>query len=139
MSDIPPTRRTDEPPSQDGAPLAGWPVAITAEEAVALQTALGQLQTALDAVVRERDEARGEVERSDAALTAVSGDLERARKERDEAREELWRLRVKFAALRAAQCEYPDCVDLAADGTCHKWVSGRCRQMAARDAQEGGQ
>ena len=63
MTDTPPTRRTDEPPSQHGAPLAGWPVAITAEEAAALQTALGQLQTALDAVVRERDAALAEVER----------------------------------------------------------------------------
>jgi len=36
---------------------------ITAEEAVALRGALKQLQTALDAVVRERDEARVEVER----------------------------------------------------------------------------
>ena len=63
MSDTPPTRRTDEPPARDGAPLAGWPVAITAEEAAALQTALKQLQAALDAMVRERDEARAEVER----------------------------------------------------------------------------
>ena len=63
MSDINPTRRTDEPPAHDGAPLAGWPTVITAEEAVALQKALKQLQTALDAVVRERDEARAENER----------------------------------------------------------------------------
>ena len=63
MSDTSPTRRADEPPARDGAPLAGWPTTITAEEAVALQKALKQLQTALDAVVRERDEARAEVER----------------------------------------------------------------------------
>jgi hypothetical protein len=63
MTDINPTRRTDDPPARDGAPLAGWPTVLTAEEAVALRGALGQLQTALDAVVRERDEARGEVER----------------------------------------------------------------------------
>lgn len=58
MTDTPPTRRTDEPPTQDGAPLAGWPIEITAEQAAALQTALKQLQTALDAVTRERDEAK---------------------------------------------------------------------------------
>jgi hypothetical protein len=63
MSDINPTRRADELPARDGAPLAGWPTVITAEEAVALRGALKQLQTALDAVVRERDEARVEVER----------------------------------------------------------------------------
>ena len=63
MNDTNPTRRTDELPARDGAPLAGWPTAITAEEAVALRGALKQLQTALDAVVRERDEARAEVER----------------------------------------------------------------------------
>ena len=63
MSDVNPTRRTDEPPARDGAPLAGWPTTITTEEAVALRGALKQLQTALDAVVRERDEARAEVER----------------------------------------------------------------------------
>lgn len=68
MSDITPTRRTNEPPARDGAPLAGWPTAITAEEAVALRGALGQLQAALDAVVRERDEARAEVERLREAL-----------------------------------------------------------------------
>jgi hypothetical protein len=60
MSDTKRTRRTDEPPTRDGAPLAGWPAVITAEEAVALRGALGQLQAALDAVVRERDEARAE-------------------------------------------------------------------------------
>lgn len=63
MTDITPTRHTDEPPTRDGAPLAGWPTVITAEEATALQTALAQLQTALDAVTRDRDEARAEVER----------------------------------------------------------------------------
>jgi len=68
MSDTNSTRRTDEPPTRDGAPLAGWPTAITAEEAVALRGALKQLQTALDAVVRERDEARAEIERVRALL-----------------------------------------------------------------------
>lgn len=68
MSDINSTRHTDEPPTRDGAPLAGWPVTITAEEAVALQAALAQLQTALDAVVRDRDEARAEVGRLREAL-----------------------------------------------------------------------
>jgi hypothetical protein len=68
MSDTNPTRRADEPPTRDGAPLAGWPTVITAEEAVALREALGQLQTALDAVVRDRDEARAEVERLREAL-----------------------------------------------------------------------
>ena len=63
MSEIPPTRRTDDPPSQDGVTLAGWPVTITVEEATALQAALKQLQTALDAVVRERDDLLAEVER----------------------------------------------------------------------------
>lgn len=68
MTDITPTRHTDEPPTRDGAPLAGWPTVITAEEATALQTALAQLQTALDAVTRDRDEARAEVERLREAL-----------------------------------------------------------------------
>ena len=72
MSDANPTRRTDEPPARDGAPLAGWPTTITTEEAVALRGALGQLQTALDAVVRERDEARAEVERLREALVLGS-------------------------------------------------------------------
>ena len=72
MSDINPTRRTDEPPARDGAPLAGWPTTITTEEAVALRGALGQLQTALDAVVRERDEARAEVLRLRTGLHRIS-------------------------------------------------------------------
>ena len=63
MSDVNPTRRTDELPARDGVPLAGWPTTITAEEATALRGALKQLQTALDAVVRERNEARAENER----------------------------------------------------------------------------
>ena len=58
MSNVNSTRRIDEPPPRDGAPLAGWPTTITAEEAAALRGALGQFQTALDAVVRDRDEAR---------------------------------------------------------------------------------
>ncbi len=71
MSDINPTRRADELPARDGAPLAGWPTVITAEEAVALRGALKQLQTALDAVVRERDEARAEIERVRAERDAL--------------------------------------------------------------------
>jgi hypothetical protein len=63
MSEINPTRRTDEIPARDGAPLAGWPTTITAEEAAALRGALGQLQTALDAVSSDRDAALAEVER----------------------------------------------------------------------------
>jgi hypothetical protein len=73
MTDITPTRRTDEPPARDGAPLAGWPVTITVEEATALQVALGQLQIALYAVVRDRDEARAEVERLRKAHEAACG------------------------------------------------------------------
>jgi hypothetical protein len=72
MSDTNPTRRADEPPTRDGAPLAGWPTAITAEEAVALREALGQLQTALDAVVRDRDEALAEVERLRAEMLELA-------------------------------------------------------------------
>ena len=68
MIDLPPTRRADEPPTQDGAPLAGWPVTLTADEAAAIQTALKQLHVVLDAVTRERDEARAEVERLREAL-----------------------------------------------------------------------
>lgn len=60
MSDTPTTRRTDEPPTQDGATLSGWPVTIIAEETAALQTALKLVQIALDALTRERDEARAE-------------------------------------------------------------------------------
>ena len=72
MSDTKRTRRTDEPPTRDGAQLAGWPVTITAEEAAALQKALKQLQTALDAVVRDRDEARAEVARLREAPTEIA-------------------------------------------------------------------
>ena len=72
MSDVNPTRRTDEPPARDGVPLAGWPTVITAVEAVALRGALEKLQTALDAVVRERDEARAEVGRLREALVLGS-------------------------------------------------------------------
>ena len=84
MNDTNPTRRTDELPARDGAPLAGWPIAIIVDEAVALRGALGQLQTALDAVVRERDEARAEVEclrealvRGSEVLASHQGSLER--------------------------------------------------------------
>jgi hypothetical protein len=80
MNDISPTRRTDEPPARGGVPLAGWPIAIIVDEAVALRGALVQLQTALDSVVRERDEARAEVERLHRAHQAAceGGDLLRA-------------------------------------------------------------
>ena len=74
MNDVNPTRRTDDPPARDGAPLAGWPTVITAEEAVALRGALGRLQIALDAVVRERAAALAEVKR----LTASNKRLHRA-------------------------------------------------------------
>lgn len=40
MSEIHPTRRADEPPAHNGAPLSGWPVIITAEEAVQLRRAV---------------------------------------------------------------------------------------------------
>lgn len=84
MSDVNPTRRTDEPPTRDGAPLAGWSTVITAEEAAALRGALGQLQAALDAVVRDRDEALAEIEclrealvRGSEVLACHQGSLER--------------------------------------------------------------
>ena len=83
MSDVNPTRRTDGPPTRDGAPLAGWPTAITAEEAVALRGALKQLQTALDAVVRDRDEARAEVERLRAERDTLLLDAETAKAEKE--------------------------------------------------------
>ena len=72
MNDISPTRRTDEPPARGGVPLAGWPIAIIVDEAVALRGALVQLQTALDSVVRERDEARAEVERLRAEMLELA-------------------------------------------------------------------
>ena len=83
MSDTNPTRRADEPPTRDGAPLAGWPAVITAEEAVALRGALKRLQTALDAVVRDRDEARAEVERLRAERDTLLLDAETAKAEKE--------------------------------------------------------
>ena len=56
---------------------------ITAEEAAALQTALGQLQAALDAVTRERDEARAEVERLREERDTLRAEAQRMRAERD--------------------------------------------------------
>lgn len=44
-------------------PISGWPVTFTAEEMAAIKAGIDQQQATLDAVIRERDEARAEVER----------------------------------------------------------------------------
>jgi hypothetical protein len=142
MSDTNSTRRTDEPPTRDGAPLAGWPTAITAEEAVALRGALKQLQTALDAVVRERDEARARALKLWAVLEMVrdaDNDCrvegwatipDAARRSIDEALEdaEVERLRAERDEAQSS-CAYPDCVDLGPNGKCTKWLTGKCNPV----------
>jgi hypothetical protein len=110
MSEVNPTRRANESPTRDGVPLAGWPTAITAEDAVALRMALAQLQTALDAVVRDRDEARAEVERLHRAHQAAceGGDLLRATllAEIERQARHIEELRSKIDAEKSCCCSY---------------------------------
>ena len=108
MSDVNPTRRADEPPARDGAPLAGWPTVIKAEEAVALQKALGQLQAVLDAVVRERDEARAEVERLREVISTLEIVGKAADDERHNMRKEIEQLREVIRTIRARCVEMDD-------------------------------
>lgn len=85
---------------------------------------------ALDTAIRERNEARAEVDNLYHRIHRLVDDRAKAQSQADRLREQNYELQRERdearAALKASSCAYPDCLDQGPDGKCTKWMLGKC-------------